>query len=158
MLLDWRLWYKHSQLRAIIAQMMNLLICSTPTILPLTRITQTSATTLDNMFPNNIDERECSQNGILVTNISGDFPICHIGHKNQVIEYDESFIIFRNYSNVKKPFFSTRSFWNRLVWNIHDIWRPASLYLVLLTIYKSVWWTLSPKKKINFGITPENRG
>ena len=99
-LLDWRLWYK--QLRAIIAQMMNLLICSTPTILPLTRITQTSATTIDNMFPNNIDERECGQNGILVTNISDDFPICHIGHNNQVIEYDESYIIFRNYSNVKK--------------------------------------------------------
>ena len=67
-----------------------------------TRITQTSATIIDNIFTNNIDERECGQNGILVTDISDHFPIFHIGHNTQVIESDETYIISRNYSNVNK--------------------------------------------------------
>ena len=67
-----------------------------------TRITPTSATIIDNIFTNNIDERECRQNGILVTDISDHFPIFHIGHNTQVIESDETYIISRNYSNVNK--------------------------------------------------------
>ena len=67
-----------------------------------TRITQTSATILDNIFTNNIDERECGQNGILVTDISDHFPIFYIGHNTQVIESDETYITSRNYSNVNK--------------------------------------------------------
>ena len=69
---------------------------------PSTRITQTSATIIDNIFTNNIDERECGQNGILVTDISVRFPIFHIGHNTQVIESDKTDIISRNYSNVNK--------------------------------------------------------
>ena len=67
-----------------------------------TRITQTSATIINNIFTNNIDERECGQNGILVTDISDHFPIFHIGHNTQVIESDETYIISRNDSNVNK--------------------------------------------------------
>ena len=44
---------------------------------------------------------------------------------------------FQELFQCKQTFFSTSCFWNRLVWNMHDIWRPASLYLVLLTIYKT---------------------
>ena len=40
-----------------------------------TRITQNSATIIDNIFTNNIGEAEWGHNGILVTDISDHFPI-----------------------------------------------------------------------------------
>ena len=64
--------------------------------------TRTSATIMDDIFTNKIDERECGQNGVLVTDISDHFPIFHTGHNTQVIESDETYIISRNYSNVYK--------------------------------------------------------
>ena len=54
-------------------------------ILPLinrpTRVTQSSATAIDNIFTNNIDAIENGCHGILVTDISDHFPIFHIGNK-----------------------------------------------------------------------------
>ena len=54
-------------------------------ILPLinrpTRVTQSSATAIDNIFTNDIDAIENGCHGILVTDISDHFPIFHIGNK-----------------------------------------------------------------------------
>ena len=52
-----------------------------PLISPPTRITQNSATIIDNIYSNNIGKPECGHNGILVTDISDHFPIFHIGKK-----------------------------------------------------------------------------
>ena len=67
-----------------------------------TRITQNSATIIDNIFTNNIREPECSHNGILVTDISDHFPIFHIGKNTQIAQTGDTYISSRNYSNVNK--------------------------------------------------------
>ena len=67
-----------------------------------TRITQNSATIIDNIFTNNIGESECGHNGILVTDISDHFPIFHIWKHTQIAQSDDTYISSRNYSHVNK--------------------------------------------------------
>ena len=73
-----------------------------PLMNPPTRITQNSATIIDNIFTYNIRELECGQNGILVTDISDHFPIFHIGKKTQIARTGDTYISSRNYSHVNK--------------------------------------------------------
>ena len=67
-----------------------------------TRITQNSATIIDNIFTNNIGESECGHNGILVTDISDHFPIFHIWKHTQIAQSDDTYISSRNYPHVNK--------------------------------------------------------
>ena len=67
-----------------------------------TRITQNSATIIDNIFTNNIGESECGHNGILVSDISDHFPIFHIWKHTQIAQSDDTYISSRNYSHVNK--------------------------------------------------------
>ena len=67
-----------------------------------TRITQNSATIIDNIFTNNIGESECGHNVILVTDISDHFPIFHIWKHTQIAQTDDTYISSRNYSHVNK--------------------------------------------------------
>ena len=67
-----------------------------------TRITQNSATIINNIFTNNIGESECGHNGILVTDISDHFPIFHIWKHTQIAQTDDTYISSRNYSHINK--------------------------------------------------------
>ena len=60
------------------------------------RITQNSATIIDNIFPNNIGESECGHSGILVTDITDHFPIFHIWKHTQIAQTDDNYISSRN--------------------------------------------------------------
>ena len=69
-----------------------------------TRITQVSATLIDNIFTNNIDTFEFSLNGILVTDISDHFPIFHINYSYASNEKD-SYMVLRVYNEKNKQLF-----------------------------------------------------
>ena len=75
-----------------------------PLITRPTRITQHSATLIDNIFTNNITDLEPSLNGILVTDISDHFLIFHINYTYTAKEVD-SFIITRVYNEKNKQKF-----------------------------------------------------
>ena len=66
-----------------------------------TRIMQSSATLIDNIFTNNIDDTNLSLNGILVTDISDHFPIFHLNYSYSV-EMEESYIVTRVYNEKNK--------------------------------------------------------
>ena len=66
-----------------------------------TRITQLSATLIDNIFTNNINNFDSSINGILVTDISDHFPIFHINYLYISDEID-SVIITRVFNEKNK--------------------------------------------------------
>ena len=69
-----------------------------------TRITQHSATLIDNIFTNNINDLSSAFNGILVTDISDHFPVFHINYSYLFDEID-SFIITRVYNEKNKQLF-----------------------------------------------------
>ena len=67
-----------------------------------TRITQNSATVIDNIFTDNIGEPECGHNGILVTDITDHFPIFHFWKHTQIAQTGDTYISSQNYSHVNK--------------------------------------------------------
>ena len=85
-----------------------------PLITRPTRITQHSATLIDNIFTNNINDFEPSLNGILVTDISDHFLIFHINYAYTANEA-ESFIVTRVYNEINKQ--NYRDFISSLNWD-----------------------------------------
>ena len=59
-----------------------------PLIVRPTRITANSATLIDNIFTNNLENLNNSLNGVLITDISDHFPIFHINRICHVKELD----------------------------------------------------------------------
>ena len=68
-----------------------------PLITRPTRVTHTSATLIDNIYSNQILDRDHSLNGIMMTDISHHYPIFHIANyvQAQDVEY---YITRRNYT------------------------------------------------------------
>ena len=67
-----------------------------------TRVTQSSATAIDNIFTNYIDAIENGCHGILVTDISDHFPIFHIGNKEINSMASGKSVYTRNFSYKSK--------------------------------------------------------
>ena len=62
-----------------------------PVITKPTRVTDKSATLIDNIFYNNYVENSSSWAGILYTDISDHFPVYHIDYSDDVPVVDNSF-------------------------------------------------------------------
>ena len=72
-----------------------------PLITTPTRVTHTSATLIDNIYSNQILDRDHSVNGIMMTDISDHYPIFHIA--NYVQAQDVKYTITRrNYTTKNK--------------------------------------------------------
>ena len=69
-----------------------------------TRITNRSATLIDNIFTNNHDNLNCSLSGILVADVSDHFPIFHI-NRSFTVEETESFLVTRVFNEKNKQKF-----------------------------------------------------
>ena len=126
-----------------------------PLITRPTRITQNSATLIDNIFTNNVNNLEPSLNGIFVTDISDHFLIFHISYTYS--KHDtESFMVTRVYNEKNKQNF--REYISSLNWdaiynsntqNSFDI-----LHSELITAHDKCF----PKIKIKKSIPIENLG
>ena len=79
-----------------------------------TRITQNSATLIDNIFTNNVCDVESSLNGILVTDISDHFLVFHINYKYTAND-TESYFLTRVYSQKNKQIYKEKM--SSLNWN-----------------------------------------
>ena len=114
-----------------------------------TRITPRSATLIDNIFTNNIDDLNASINGILVTDISDHFPIFHINYAYTTDEI-ESYFITRIYSEKNKQLFQETI--SALDWNnLHNEVDPQSCFNLLhdrlITIHDKCFPKMKIKKK-----------
>ena len=68
-------------------------------------ITSTSTTLIDNIFTNNLAALEKSTNGILLTDISDQFPVFHINPYEKLMNANEAFCLSRNFSQRNKQAF-----------------------------------------------------
>ena len=78
-----------------------------PLITRPTRVTHTSATLIDNIYSNQILDRDHSLNGIMMTDISDHYPIFHIANYIQAQDVEYS-ITRRNYTIKNKDNFMTK--------------------------------------------------
>ena len=121
-----------------------------PLILKPTRITQHTATLIDNIFTNDIEALESSSNGIIFSDISDHLPIVHIrNYKSQKETIQKNkFVYKRNFSDS-----NTRSFtnaikslsWEKVTSNNNAIESYNEFFCVFSTTYKK-YFPLNKKK------------
>ena len=97
-----KIWYAYSYL---------------PMITRPTRVTQKTATLIDNIFTNNVSTEDYYTNGIILCDITDHFPVCHI--TNKVIQTKETVCIHQRKMNdsCKQQFLNSLSTceWNHVM-------------------------------------------
>ena len=100
-----------------------------------TRITNSSATLINNIFTNNHDNLNCSLSGILVADVSDHFPVFHINW-SFTVEETESFIVTQVFNEKNKQKF-------REAISAVDIWLKSATFLtprIHLVIFFQCWF------------------
>ena len=111
-----------------------------------TRITETTATIIDNIFTNNHSTLVDSCHGILITDISDHFPIFHIDTTNDCIEQD-IYIKKRFFSEENKTIYLNKL--NKVNWNaIYDNQDAQSAFTQFHSKIKDIFDQSFPIKDI----------
>ena len=103
---DYNIDLLNSEKHDLTNEFIDVLYCNEflPLISRPTRITSTSATLIDNIFTNNHEDLNCSLNGILVADISDNFPVFHVS-RSFSMEENVSCLVTRVYNERNKQKF-----------------------------------------------------
>ena len=120
--------------------------CFFPLINRPTRVTQSTATVIDNIFTNNLTCTEKSFQGLFVTDISDHYPIFHINWSHQQ-EDSEIFIMKRRYSYKNKQSFCSDL--AKIDWNeIYSLMDAQLIFTRFHEIFLRLHNVNFPKRKI----------
>ena len=112
----------------------------------LTRITQCSATLIDNIFTNNLCHNDCCFQGILVNDVSDHFPVFYMNHGCAVQVPDEC-IVSRNF-----PYQNKIAFHNAIAeidWGeIYTVTETQSAFSMFHSTFANLFNQHFPKHKI----------
>ena len=124
-----------------------------PLINKATRITHHTATLIDNMFTNNLEQLSDSLNGIIFSDISDHLPIVHVFYTNMFVKKTSKYVVDATYQRVFNKV-NIRTFQEQMKntsWNsvLNETSVPKKAYKDFLKLFSNVFEANFPFKKKN---------